>query len=52
MQIYINQGFRDFILAVGYKGNIIKRYFYKNKNFSNINIQIVDTGINSLTGVG
>lgn len=50
MQIYINQGFKDFILPVGYKGDIIREYFYKNKSFSNINIQIVDTGLNSLTG--
>ena len=50
MQIYIKQGFKDFILAVGYKGNIIKRYFKGNKIFSQANIKIVDTGINSLTG--
>jgi glucose-1-phosphate cytidylyltransferase len=28
MKIYSHQGFKDFILALGYKGEIIKNYFY------------------------
>ena len=31
MQIYIKNGFDDFILATGYKHNIIKKYFSKKK---------------------
>lgn len=51
MKIYIKYGFKDFIIPVGYKGNIIKNYFKKNsKKFKNCNIKIVSTGINSLTG--
>ena len=39
------QGFKDIILATGYKGQIIKNYYKKNKN-----ILVVDTGKNTLTG--
>jgi len=28
MQIYASQGFKDFVLALGYKGNMIKEFFY------------------------
>tara|TARA_Y100000389_G_scaffold202720_1_gene248907 strand:- start:7520 stop:8716 length:1197 start_codon:yes stop_codon:yes gene_type:complete len=43
----IQNSFNHFILPTGYKGTMIKRYI--NKNFSNkkINIQIVQTGIDS-----
>lgn len=50
MEIYLKQGFKDFIITVGYKGNKIKDYFRKNKEFSKINVDVVDTGVNSLTG--
>jgi len=29
---YVKFGYNDFILALGYKGSIIKNYFKKNKN--------------------
>ena len=45
MKIYEKDGFNDFILAVGYKGSIIKKYF---KNFRNV--KVIDTGKNTLTG--
>lgn len=45
MKIYEKDGFNDFILAVGYKGGIIKKYF---KNFRNV--KVIDTGKNTLTG--
>ena len=48
LKIFINQGFNEFIIAVGYKGNIIKKYF--EKNFLQNNIQVVDTGLKTLTG--
>jgi len=38
-------GFKDFILATGYKSLIIKKYFKKNKN-----IKCIFTGKNTLTG--
>ncbi len=34
MKIYSHYGFNDFILALGYKGNMIKDYFLNHKAFS------------------
>ena len=45
---YIKFGFKDFIIASGYKHEVIKNYF-KNKNFS-AQINVIDTGIQTLTG--
>lgn len=49
MNMYSKHGYRDFILALGYKQNIIKSYFKKNK-YHNWNIKLVDTGLSTLTG--
>ena len=48
MQIYKKNGFDDFILATGYKHNIIKKYFSKHKKFQKV--KILNTGEKSLTG--
>ena len=48
MKHYSNYGFDDFVIALGYKGNVIKNYFKKNKFPWNINL--VNTGLNSMTG--
>ena len=45
---YLKYGFNDFLIAGGYKSKIIQDYF-KN-NMRNLNIKIVNTGINSMTG--
>ena len=45
---YVKYGFKDFIIALGYKGNLIKKYF-KN-NYKSLNIQLVDTGLKTMTG--
>ena len=44
-------GIRDVIIASGYKHKIIKDYFKKNKIFKDLNIQVVNTGLNTLTGL-
>ena len=49
LKSYADYGFTDFIVALGYKGNYIKNYFKKKKH-SNWNIQLVDTGIGTMTG--
>ena len=49
IQYYHKYGFNNFILALGYKGEVIKKYF-KNKKYKNINIELVQTGKNTLTG--
>jgi glucose-1-phosphate cytidylyltransferase len=46
MEIFKKQGFDDFILALGYKGELIKKYF-KNKNYK---VKLVNTGKETLTG--
>ena len=45
---YTKYGFKDFIVASGYKSNVIENYF--TKNLLNLNIKIINTGINSMTG--
>tara|TARA_Y100000590_G_scaffold376330_1_gene441804 strand:+ start:3737 stop:4429 length:693 start_codon:yes stop_codon:yes gene_type:complete len=48
MKLYAKYGFTDFYIALGYKGEIIKKFF--NKKFSNWNINLIDTGQNTMTG--
>ena len=45
---YIKFGFKDFIIASGYKHEVINNYF-KKKNFS-AQINVIDTGVQTLTG--
>ena len=45
---YRSFGVRDFIIASGYKHKIIKKYFENKSN--SINIRVVNTGKESLTG--
>ena len=47
---YVRYGHKEFIIALGYKGNLIKNYFNKKKISKNIKIHLIDTGKNSMTG--
>lgn len=49
MKIYSCHGFNNFVIALGYKGEMIREYFSKN-NEDKFNITMVDTGQESLTG--
>ena len=49
MNIYSKYGYNNFILALGYKQNIIRKYFKKNPK-KNWNVKLVDTGHSTLTG--
>ena len=49
MNHYIKFGFKEFIIAVGYKANIIKEYF-KSSPIKKCKVQIIDTGNKSMTG--
>ena len=49
MNHYIKFGFKDFIIAAGYKANIIKEYF-KSSPIKKCKVQIIDTGNKSMTG--
>ena len=33
--IYEKNGFKEFILALGYKSHVIKKYYFKKKSFQN-----------------
>jgi len=48
MKHYAKYDFKDFYIALGYKGNVIKNYF-KNK-FPDWNIKFIKTGKNTMTG--
>ncbi|MDC3069844.1 sugar phosphate nucleotidyltransferase [bacterium] len=46
---YRKYKFNNFYIAAGYKSNVIKNYF-KKKKIKNCKINIVDTGLNTMTG--
>ena len=48
MKNYAKFGFKDFIIAAGYKSHILKRYF--KKKFFDWKIKVIDTGKNTMTG--
>ena len=48
MEHFSKAGFNQFYIALGYKGNIIKNYFKKNKFKWEVNL--IDTGKNTMTG--
>lgn len=53
IEIFKNQGLRDFLILTGYKSNDIKNYFYSNRKkkiYKDIKIECVFTGVNTLTG--
>ena len=48
MRIYAKFGYKNFIIAAGFKSKIIKSFF--KKKISDWKIDVVDTGLNSMTG--
>jgi len=48
MKLYAKYGFKDFYIALGYKGEMIKNFF--NKKFFDWNINLIETGRNTMTG--
>lgn len=49
MKHYSKYGFKDFIIAAGYKKKFIFEYF-KKKKFKNWKIEVIDTGLKTMTG--
>lgn len=47
MKIYAHHGYKDFVLALGYKGNQIKDYFWRQDDFK---ITFADTGLETPHG--
>ena len=48
MNFYAKQGFKNFYIALGYKGNVIRKFF--KKGFRNWNINLIETGKKTMTG--
>ena len=48
MEFYSKFGHKDFVIALGYKAEVIEEYF-KNSDFSKWNIKLVDTGLETPT---
>ena len=48
MKQYAKYGFKDFYIALGYKGEIIKKFF--NKKFFDWNVNLIETGKKTMTG--
>ncbi len=50
LKIYSYYGINEFIICLGYKGNLIKKELNKFKKKENWNIKYVNTGLKTLTG--
>ena len=48
MKQYVKYGFKDFYIALGYRGEIIKKFF--NKKFFDWNVNLIETGNKTMTG--
>jgi len=48
IDIYLKNGISEFYIALGYKSHIIRNYF--SKNYKNIKIHLINTGLKSMTG--
>ena len=48
MKHYAKYGFKEFYIALGYKGEVIKKYF--KKNLFDWKIHLIDTGLKTMTG--
>ena len=49
MDHYSKFGHKDFYIALGYRSHVVKKYF-KKKKFKKWNINLIDTGKNTMTG--
>ena len=53
MNYYQSYGYNDFIICLGYKGNLINEFFLKEKHknyFKRTKIKLINTGKKSYTG--
>ena len=48
MKLYAKYGYKDFYIALGYKGEVIKKFF--NKKLFDWNINLIETGEITMTG--
>jgi glucose-1-phosphate cytidylyltransferase len=50
MKHYSAFGYNEFVILLGFKGDMIKNYFFNQSDSSNWNITFLDTGLNTDTG--
>ena len=50
MNLYAKYNYKDFSVALGYKGEIIKEYFSNKHKDKDWNVDLIDTGKNTMTG--
>ena len=50
IDIYSAYGFKEIIIAAGYKYKIIEKYIKNKKNY-NLNVKVINTGLNTLTSL-
>ena len=48
INLYKKFGFKEFYIALGYKGSVIKKFF--KRRFKGIQVNLIDTGKNTMTG--
>jgi len=48
MKLYAKYGYKDFYIALGYRGEVIRNFF--KKKFYDWNINLIETGKNTMTG--
>lgn len=48
MEHFSNYGHKDFYIALGYKGRVIRKFF--SKKISDWNVKLIETGRNTMTG--
>ena len=46
---YKYYGFKNIIICAGYKGYMIKKFFFNSKEFKSENLKVINTGLKSLT---
>ena len=50
IQLYAVQGFRRFLLATGYRGELIERFVFEHEWPAGVGVECVDTGLRTQTG--
>ena len=52
MKIYSHFGLTDFVLCLGYKGEVIKNYFANGRDENDWTVSLIETGQKAQTGPG
>lgn len=50
IELYVRQGFRRFLLATGYRGELIEQFVAGNEWHDGVRVECIDTGLDTPTG--